>query len=82
METDKTLDESLLPAENGSGVAGRRAGFVSGFIMGMLVGAGFALLFAPEEGEKTRRQLGKRMRSRRTAACPPARTKAARAPRK
>jgi gas vesicle protein len=63
METDETLDESLLPAENGSGPGGRRAGFVSGFIMGVLVGAGFALLFAPEEGQKTRRQLGKRMRS-------------------
>lgn len=30
----------------------------SGFVMGALVGAGVALLFAPASGEETRRRLG------------------------
>jgi gas vesicle protein len=40
-----------------------RAGFVSGFFLGVLMGAGIALLFAPERGEKTRTRLRRRMRS-------------------
>jgi gas vesicle protein len=40
-----------------------RTGFVSGFLVGVLMGAGIALLFAPERGEKTRGRLRRRMRS-------------------
>ena len=39
-----------------------RTGFVSGFLLGVLMGAGMALLFAPERGEKTRGRLRRRMR--------------------
>ena len=40
-----------------------RAGFVSGFLVGALMGVGIALLFAPERGEKTRNRLRRRMKS-------------------
>jgi gas vesicle protein len=40
-----------------------RAGFVSGFFLGVLMGAGIALLFAPDRGDKTRNRLRRRMRS-------------------
>jgi gas vesicle protein len=40
-----------------------RAGFVSGFMLGVIMGAGFALLFAPERGDRTRGRLRRRMRS-------------------
>ena len=47
METEERLDETNAEPEV-SHVAHRRAGFVSGLMVGILVGAGFALLFAPE----------------------------------
>jgi gas vesicle protein len=37
-------------------------GFVVGLAFGALVGAGVALLYAPNRGEKTRRRLRKRLR--------------------
>jgi len=36
---------------------------LAGILFGALLGAGLALLFAPEKGEKTRGRLRKRMRS-------------------
>jgi gas vesicle protein len=39
------------------------AGFMAGVLFGAFLGAGFALLFAPERGEKTRGRLRRRMRS-------------------
>jgi gas vesicle protein len=39
------------------------AGFLAGIVFGAFLGAGLALLFAPEKGEKTRGRLRKRMRS-------------------
>jgi gas vesicle protein len=62
METEETLDQTGAEPEV-SHAAHRRAGFVSGLMLGILVGAGFALLFAPEPGSKTRVRLKKRMRS-------------------
>ncbi len=44
------------------------AGFMAGVLFGAFLGAGFALLFAPERGEKTRGKLGRRMRSLRDDA--------------
>jgi gas vesicle protein len=36
--------------------------FAAGLLVGALVGAGLALLFAPEKGETMRRKLGKKAR--------------------
>jgi gas vesicle protein len=40
-----------------------RAGFVAGFLLGVLIGGGVALLFAPERGERTRSRLRRRIQS-------------------
>jgi gas vesicle protein len=40
-----------------------RAGFLAGIVFGAFLGAGLALLFAPERGGKTRRRLRNRMKS-------------------
>jgi gas vesicle protein len=40
-----------------------RVGFVSGFLLGVLIGGGIALLFAPDRGERTRNRLRRRMQS-------------------
>jgi gas vesicle protein len=45
-----------------------RAGFVSGFMFGLFIGAGFALLFAPERGDRTRGRLRRRIRALRQDA--------------
>ena len=39
------------------------ASFVAGVVLGAVLGAGIALLFAPEKGLKSRERLGRRMRS-------------------
>lgn len=39
------------------------AGFFAGILLGAFLGAGFALLFAPEKGEKVRGRLRRRMRT-------------------
>jgi gas vesicle protein len=39
-----------------------RAGFLAGIVFGAFLGAGLALLFAPERGGKTRDRLRRRMR--------------------
>jgi gas vesicle protein len=44
------------------------AGFVAGVLFGAFLGAGFALLLAPERGEKIRGRLKRRMRSLRDEA--------------
>ena len=43
-------------------------GFAIGVIFGAFLGAGIALLFAPERGDKTRRRLRHRLRSLREDA--------------
>jgi gas vesicle protein len=43
-------------------------GFAVGVIFGAFLGAGIALLFAPERGDKTRRRLRHRLRSLRDEA--------------
>jgi YtxH-like protein len=48
----------------GSGVAG----FAMGMVFGALLGAAFALLYAPDKGEKTRRQLKRRIQRLREEA--------------
>lgn len=62
METEEMLDE---PSEETETAPSPRAvgGFVAGLLLGVLLGAGVALLYAPDEGEKTRGRLRKRMNS-------------------
>jgi gas vesicle protein len=58
-----TDDESRLDEmadagdENGRGLGG----FAAGVVFGALLGAGIALMFAPERGDTTRRRLGRRL---------------------
>lgn len=46
----------------------RSGGFLSGLLLGAVIGAGVALLFAPESGEATRRKLSKRLQALRAKA--------------
>jgi len=48
-----------MDAEDGSGKART---FAAGLILGALVGAGLALLLAPQSGAETRRDLARRAR--------------------
>ena len=67
MATDTSgFDEGNEQAE---GPEGRGlGGFAVGVIFGAFLGAGIALLFAPERGENTRRRLRHRLRSLRDEA--------------
>jgi gas vesicle protein len=47
---------------------GSAGSLLSGIVIGALVGAGIALLFAPQSGEDTRRELSRRARSARDDA--------------
>jgi gas vesicle protein len=62
MKTEETLDE---PSEETETAPSPRVwgGFMAGLLFGALLGAGVALLFAPDQGEKTRGRLRKRMHS-------------------
>jgi len=51
--------ENAMDAEGGSGKART---FAAGLILGALVGAGLALLLAPQSGAETRRDLARRAR--------------------
>jgi gas vesicle protein len=62
METDDTLGKSdgqidTIHSSRGPG------GFTAGLLLGVVLGAAIALLFAPEQGEKTRGRLRRRVRS-------------------
>jgi len=46
----------------------REGGSVRPLLLGILVGAGLGLLFAPQSGEETRRQLNRRLRRVRALA--------------
>jgi gas vesicle protein len=62
MEIEESLDESSREIEATDSSRGA-AGFAGGLLLGIVLGAGIALLFAPEQGQKTRGRLRKRMRS-------------------
>jgi hypothetical protein len=67
MATDKSgFDEGNEQERAPEG--GGLGGFAVGVVFGAFLGAGIALLFAPERGEKTRRRLGRRLRSLRDEA--------------
>ncbi len=67
MATDKSgFDEGNEQEQRPEGRG--LGGFAVGVIFGAFLGAGIALLFAPERGEKTRRTLRHRLRSLRDDA--------------
>jgi gas vesicle protein len=45
----------------GEAGGGGLAGFAMGVVFGALLGAGFALLYAPDRGDRTRRELKRRI---------------------
>jgi gas vesicle protein len=62
MENEEARGNSSGETQASKG--GRRpSGFSAGIILGVMIGAGIALLFAPEPGRKTRSRLRKRVRS-------------------
>lgn len=64
-ETPVEIGEDTSTAE----VATRTgAGFLAGLIFGVFLGAGVALLFAPDRGDKTRDRVRRRMRALREDA--------------
>lgn len=50
--------DDYLPQSYGSSMQGHRNEAMMGFVMGAVLGAGLALLFAPAPGNETRRRLG------------------------
>jgi gas vesicle protein len=56
---ERDTRESEMDAEGGSGKART---FAAGLILGALVGAGLALLLAPQSGADTRRSLARKAR--------------------
>jgi gas vesicle protein len=62
MEIEESLDESSREIEAADSSKGP-GGFAAGLLFGVVLGAGFALLFAPEQGQKTRGRLRSGMRS-------------------
>ena len=62
--TDETLAEGPDPLDARRAPRGGGAGaVVAGMIIGAIVGAGIALLFAPDAGRKTRGRIARRARS-------------------
>ena len=57
-EPDELDAEPSLQAEGATGMIG----FVGGLVLGALIGAGIALLVAPERGRVMRRRLARRVR--------------------
>lgn len=55
LEDDEDLEE-MYEGEGTSGIAG----FIGGLMLGAMLGAGIALLIAPERGDVTRRRLRNR----------------------
>jgi len=57
LEDDDELEEYEESAGTGAGA------FLTGVVLGALIGAGVALMLAPERGEVVRRRLGGRLRA-------------------
>jgi gas vesicle protein len=62
METEESLDESSKEIQATDHSRGS-PGFAAGILLGLIMGASFALLFAPERGQKTRGRLRRRVKS-------------------
>lgn len=65
METDRGLrdDEPAGGARMEMDEEGSTGAFVAGVVLGALLGAGVALMLAPESGPRTRRRLGRGVRA-------------------
>ena len=63
MSDDETKDDEPKVDEmtHHQDHTGRIGGFAAGIFFGAMLGAGIALLFAPERGDKTRRRLQQRL---------------------
>jgi hypothetical protein len=60
----RVADTGELGDEMSRGIGG----FAAGVVFGALLGAGIALMFAPERGDKTRRRLRRRLQRLREEA--------------
>lgn len=60
--------ESGSTGGEGTTVRARSGGFAAGLLLGVLIGAGVALLAAPERGSRTRRTLRRGLRRLRDEA--------------
>ena len=60
-ESDEQAELDAEPAAEAEGATGM-LGFVGGLVLGALIGAGIALLVAPERGRVMRRRLARRVR--------------------
>ena len=58
MAAERDRSEGETGMEGGGGGL---AGFAMGVVFGALLGAGFALLYAPDRGDRTRRELKRRI---------------------
>jgi gas vesicle protein len=63
MTNEEPSPELTEPAMVQESTEHDRAGFLAGVLFGAFLGAGVALLFAPEKGQKTRRELDRRLRA-------------------
>jgi len=61
LDEDETDEEEELEEAEASGGSGRIGGFAIGLTLGVLVGAGVALLLAPASGNVTRRRLKRKL---------------------
>lgn len=61
MEVDTRAMETDIDLENGREES--PGAFIAGMVLGAVLGAGVALMLAPEPGTRTRRRLGRRVRS-------------------
>ena len=62
MDTEESRGNSSTEMTSTDGPR-RPTGFSAGLVLGVVIGASIALLFAPERGEKTRGRLRRRVRS-------------------
>jgi len=60
-QPDEPEETDLEPTRGAEGASGM-VGFVGGLVLGALVGAGIALLVAPERGRVMRKRLARRVR--------------------
>lgn len=61
IDVDDLDEEDLMDLDNYV-VAGGARGFVAGVLVGALIGAGAALLLAPDRGEVVRKRIGRGFR--------------------
>jgi gas vesicle protein len=68
METEETPVEISEDASTAEAATRTGAGFLAGMVFGVFLGAGIALLFAPDQGHRTRDRMRRRIRSLREDA--------------